>query len=45
MILFGLVLIIGGFLIRILTTWNILGWILMGLGIVVYVIARVTHKK
>jgi len=45
MVLFGIVLMIGGFLIRLFTPLATLGWILMGSGVVIYVIARLTHKK
>ncbi len=43
--LFGLVLLIGGFLIRWLTPLSIVAWILIGLGVLVLVIAYVTKRK
>ncbi|MCK4645351.1 MAG: hypothetical protein KAU46_03780 [Candidatus Aminicenantes bacterium] len=43
--LFGLVLLIGGFLIRGLTNLSIVAWILMGLGALVIIIAYVTKRK
>ena len=43
--LFGLVLLIGGFLIRWLTNLSIVAWILMGLGVLVIIIAYVTKRK
>ncbi len=45
---FGLVLVIGGFLIRILTqstSMDILAWVLMGLGVVIVIISYLTKKK
>lgn len=45
LVLFGIILMIGGFLIRLFTPLDTIGWVLMGLGVVVYVIARLTHKK
>lgn len=43
--LFGLILLIGGFLIRWLTNLPIVDWILMGLGVLVIIIAYVTKRK
>lgn len=43
--LFGFVLLIGGFLIIILTHLSILAWVLMGLGLLVIIFALVTKKK
>ncbi len=45
---FGLVLLIGGFLVRILTqpaSMDILAWVLMGLGVVIVIISYLTKKK
>ncbi len=45
---FGLVLVIGGFLIRILTqstSMDILAWVLMILGVVIVIISYLTKKK
>ena len=44
----GLVLLIGGFLVRVLTqsaSMDILAWVLMGLGVVVVIISYLTKKK
>jgi hypothetical protein len=44
----GLVLLIGGFLVRILTqsaSLDILAWVLMGLGVVIVIISYLTKKK
>jgi hypothetical protein len=44
----GLVLLIGGFLIRILTqsaSLDILAWVLMVLGVVIVIISYLTRKK
>jgi len=43
--LFGLVLLIGGLLIRWLTNLSIVAWILIGLGALVIIIAYVTKRK
>lgn len=43
--LLGIVLLVGGFLIRLLTSMSILGWVLMGIGAVITVIFSVTKKK
>ncbi len=43
--LLGIVLLVGGFLIRLLTSMNIFGWVLMGIGAVITVIFSVTKKK
>jgi len=43
--LLGIVLLVGGFLIRLLTSMNIMGWVLMGIGVVITVIFSVTKKK
>ena len=43
--LFGMVLLIGGFLIRWLTPLAVAGWVLMGLGVLVIIIAYVTKRK
>ncbi len=43
--LFGLVLLIGGFLISRLTNLSIVAWILLGLGGLVIIIAYVTKRK
>jgi hypothetical protein len=46
--IFGLVLLIGGFLVRILTqseSMDILAWVLMGLGVVIVIISYLTKKK
>ncbi len=43
--LLGIVLLIGGFLISLLTSMNILGWVLMGIGAVMTVVFSVTKKK
>jgi hypothetical protein len=44
----GLVLLIGGFLVRIFTqsaSIDILAWVLMGLGVVIVIISYLTKKK
>jgi hypothetical protein len=44
----GLVLLIGGFLVRVLTqsaSMDILAWVLMGLGILIVIISYLTKKK
>jgi hypothetical protein len=50
----GLVLLVGGFLVRLATQLNpsiqspalsILAWVLMGLGVVIYIISYITKKK
>lgn len=44
----GIVLLIGGFLVRILTqspSLDILGWVLMGLGVVITIVSYLTKKK
>ncbi|MQY61091.1 hypothetical protein GH153_04565 [bacterium] len=44
----GLVLLIGGFLVRILThspSMDIIAWVLMGLGVVIVIISYLTKKK
>ena len=41
----GLVLLIGGFLVRILTQMDTLGWVLMGLGVVITIVSYLTKKK
>lgn len=43
--LFGLVLLIGGILIRWLTNLSFVAWILMGLGVLVIIAAFVTKRK
>ncbi len=46
--IFGLVLLIGGFLVRILTqsaSMDILAWVLMVLGVVIVIISYLTKKK
>ncbi len=44
--LLGIVLLVGGFLIRLLTSnLVVLGWVLMGLGAVLTVIFSLTKKK
>ncbi len=46
--IFGLVLLIGGFLVRILTqsaSMDILAWVLMALGVVIVIISYLTKKK
>jgi hypothetical protein len=43
--LLGIVLLVGGFLIGLLTSMSILGWVLMGLGAVMTVVFSVTKKK
>ncbi len=46
--IFGLVLLIGGFLVRILTqsaSLDIFAWVLMGLGVVIFIISYLTKKK
>jgi hypothetical protein len=44
----GLVLLIGGFLVRVLTqsaSMDILAWVLMGLGVLIVIISYLTKKK
>jgi len=44
----GLVLLIGGFLVRIFTqstSMDILAWVLMSLGVVIVIISYLTKKK
>jgi len=44
----GLVLLVGGFLVRVLTqsaSMDILAWVLMGLGVVIVIISYLTKKK
>jgi hypothetical protein len=44
----GLVLLIGGFLVRVLTqsaSMDTLAWVLMGLGVVIVIISYLTKKK
>ena len=41
----GLILLVGGFLIRLLTPWPIGGWVLMALGVVVTIVSYLTKKK
>lgn len=41
----GLILLIGGFLIRILTTLSFLGWVLIVLGIVIIIVSYATKRK
>ncbi len=46
--IFGLVFLIGGFLVRILTqsaSMDILAWVLMVLGVVIVIISYLTKKK
>jgi hypothetical protein len=43
--LLGIVLLAGGFLIRLLTSMSVLGWVLMGIGAVMTVVFSVTKKK
>jgi len=41
----GLILLIGGFLIKILTALSILSWVLMGLGVVIIIVSYATKRK
>lgn len=42
----GIVLLVGGFLIRLLTpNLNVLSWVLMGLGAILTVVFSITKKK
>jgi len=43
--LLGIVFLVGGFLIRLFTAMNTIGWILMGLGAVLAVISFIIKKK
>lgn len=43
--LLGVVLLVGGFLIRYLTPLDALGWVLMGLGACLAIIFSLTKKK
>lgn len=43
--LLGIVLLIGGFLMRLFTDFSIVSWVLMGLGAVVVIVSYLAKKK